>query len=67
MAIAKIKKIELLGLNKDKERLLFSLQNLGRVELINIRQQDSRIGLQSVSYDINLAGLEEAITGCGKY
>jgi len=63
MAISKIKKIEIIGLHKDKERFLGLLQKLGIVELINvIESQEVSTGLEMVPSETNLLGIEEAIS-----
>ncbi len=40
MAISKIKKIEIIGLENDKEELLAQLQKLGALQLIDIDRRD---------------------------
>lgn len=55
MAISKIKKLEILGLEEDKDRLLALLQHLGLVELISTKPQIS------VS-QTNLLEIEEALS-----
>jgi vacuolar-type H+-ATPase subunit I/STV1 len=61
MAIARIKKLELIGLQKDKDQILTLLQRLGIVELISI--EDVKVGLapSAVKSGINLLEIEEAI------
>jgi len=61
MAIAKIKKIELIGLEKDKEQLLALLQKQGKVQLIDIQQENIAAVQQSVTTDIELLAIEEEI------
>lgn len=60
--IAKIKKIELIGLGKDKDSLLTLLQKLGKVQLINLQQEAVGISPQTISQDTNLLELQEAIS-----
>lgn len=62
MAIAKIKKIEIIGVNKDKESLLVLLQKLGKIQLIDIPPEVSSKDLQIVSLDTNLLEIQEAIS-----
>jgi len=63
MAIAEIKKIEIIGLEKDKEDLLVLLQELGIVELLNVQQEPSvAYPTQSASADARLLEIEETIS-----
>lgn len=62
MAISKIKKIEIIGLKKDKEALLSQLQRLGSVQLINLETQESGLTYMVSSLDTNLSELEEEIS-----
>ena len=62
MAIAKIKKIELIGLNKDRDNLLGLLQKLGKVQLINIPQLDSVMRPRPAIQGPALLETEEAIS-----
>jgi len=62
MAIAKIKKIELIGLNKDKDSLLGLLQKMAKVQLINIPQIDSAIHPTIAIQGPSLLEIEEAIS-----
>ena len=62
MAIARIKKIELIGLNKDRDNLLDLLQKLGKVQLINIPQLDSAIRPRPAIQGPALLETEEAIS-----
>jgi V/A-type H+-transporting ATPase subunit I len=78
MAIAKIKKIELIGLDKEKSSLLGLLQKLGIVQLINgsttltidtersrsvnIQQAQLDIASQVPSSEVKLLEIEEAIS-----
>ena len=48
MAIAKIKKIELIGLHKDKDGLLALLQKLGKLQLLNIQQLNTELHSQII-------------------
>ncbi|MGE5197972.1 MAG: hypothetical protein ACM3IL_05645, partial [Deltaproteobacteria bacterium] len=62
MAIAKIKKLEVIGLNTDRNSLLALLQQAGITQLINIRQSDIPAPLIPVISDADLLGLQEAIS-----
>jgi V/A-type H+-transporting ATPase subunit I len=62
MAIAKIKKLEIIGLQEDKDRLLALLQKLGMVELIDIQETAPAGAYQEASSEINLLEIEETIT-----
>lgn len=63
MAIVKINKIELIGLEKDRENFLVLLQELGIVELIDVQQEASVVyPSQAVAIDAQLLELEEAIS-----
>lgn len=62
MAIAKIKKIELIGLNKERDGLLDLLQKLGNIELIDILPQDTGISPPAILQDAHLLEIEEAIS-----
>jgi vacuolar-type H+-ATPase subunit I/STV1 len=62
MAIAKINKIEIIGLQKDKEELLALLQKLGILELIAVKSQDTDIVPKVVDSGIDLLAIEEAIS-----
>ena len=78
MAIAKVKKIELIGLDKDRSGILVLLQQLGIVQLINgstiltidtersrsvnIQQAQLDIGSQAPSSDVKLLEIEEAVS-----
>ncbi len=62
MAIAKIKKIEVIGLEKDKGQLLSLLQKLGKVELISIRAKDAVASTPAVYPETSLLEIEEAIS-----
>lgn len=61
MAIAKIKKIEIIGLEKDKERLMVLLQRLGIVELISPLEV-SESPIEAPKTVANLLEMEEAIS-----
>jgi len=61
MAIAKIKKLEIIGLGEDKDKILAFLQKLGMVEIIDIRQKNITTVSAQVDSDINLIELKEAI------
>jgi len=62
MAIAKIKKIEIIGLEKDKKEFLSRLQKLALVELMPIQAED-RAGSTSTIYpQTNLLEIEETIS-----
>jgi len=60
--IANIKKIELIGLGKDKDNFLGLLQKLGKVQLINLQQEEAGISPQTISQDAHLLELQEAIS-----
>jgi V/A-type H+-transporting ATPase subunit I len=62
MAIAKIKKIEIIGLGKDKEALLALLQKLGVVQLINIQETAQDIDAKTPLGAVNLLEIEEAVS-----
>lgn len=62
MAIAKIKKIEIIGLERDKEEILGLLQRLGLVELISLEAQETDITAQAPSPETNLLEMKEAIS-----
>lgn len=62
MAISKIKKIEILGLEKDKEEALALLQKLGLVELISIQESALARGTETTAIETNLLQIAEAIT-----
>lgn len=62
MAIAKIKRIEVIGLQKDKEELLSLTQKLGLVELINIAESPLVSSAVALGAEINLLEIEEAIS-----
>lgn len=67
MAIAKIKKIEIIGLNKDRDNILALLQKLGMVELINLQEPDKDISAQAGAGEVNLAEIEEAVSFLGTF
>ena len=60
MAIAKIKKLEIIGLQKDREALLSLLQKIGTVELINLQAKD--MGVVSLPEGVNLLEIAEAVS-----
>jgi V/A-type H+-transporting ATPase subunit I len=62
MAIAKIKKVEIIGLKENRDEVLALLQNLGIIELINIQDIDADKSLPTITGDINLLEIEEAIS-----
>ncbi len=62
MAIAEIKKIELLGLREDKDKILLLLQNLGLVQLMNLHSGSAPIGQQADREEFNLLETEEVIS-----
>lgn len=62
MAIAKIKKLEIIGLQEEKENILSLLQKLGIVELTNIQEIGLTENPHLVNEDINLLETEEAIS-----
>lgn len=62
MAIAKVKKIEIIGLEKDKLELLAMLQKLGIVEIINISSEEKEVPSQIGAVEVNLLEIEEAIS-----
>lgn len=62
MAIAKVRKIELIGLQKDKEELLRLLQKLGIVELLSVPAKEKEITLETGYAQANLLEIEEAIS-----
>lgn len=64
MAIAKIKKLEVIGFQKDKDRFLNYLQNLGVVEIVELKKETQTI--QAVTTNINLLELEEAVSYLAK-
>jgi len=61
MAIAKIKKLELISLQEDKDKILAFLQKLGNVELIDIHEESS-VKSSPIGDSINLLEIEEAVT-----
>jgi V/A-type H+-transporting ATPase subunit I len=67
MAIAKIKKIEIIGLNQDKERLLGLLHKLGKVQLIASGPEGS-VGGVPISYaDADILEVAEAVAFLDTY
>jgi len=62
MAIARINKIEIIGLKEDKEKILVLLQRLGKVQLIDIREDTATPKIQAADSNINLLEIEEAIS-----
>jgi V/A-type H+-transporting ATPase subunit I len=62
MAIAKIKKIEIIGLQEEKDKILALLQNLGIVQLIEIQEENLTKNIPLVSSETNLLEIEEAIS-----
>jgi V/A-type H+-transporting ATPase subunit I len=62
MAVAKINKIEIIGLNKDRDGLLGLLQKRGSVQLINIQKLDADISSAAIPENNNLLEIEEAIS-----
>lgn len=63
MAIAKIKKIELIGLHKDKESVLSLLQKLGKVQLLEQPGSPSGFSTAHDTFtDSNLLEIEDTIS-----
>ncbi|MCX5702323.1 MAG: V-type ATP synthase subunit I [Candidatus Omnitrophica bacterium] len=62
MAIAKIKKIEIIGLEKDKDNLLRQLQRLDAMELISSQKVSSAHVYSQAVDSTNLVEIEEAIS-----
>jgi len=63
MAIAEIKKIEIIGLERDKEDLLVLLQELGIVEVLNVQQEPGvAYQAQLASADARLLEIEETVS-----
>lgn len=63
MAIARIKKIEIVGLERDKDVLLTLIQKLGIVELISIQKESEFVQpSHAAAIDVQLLEIEEAIT-----
>lgn len=62
MSIAKIKKVEIIGLEKDRDSVLALLQRQGKVQLIDIRQLGPALIPPAVSTDAQLLETEEAIS-----
>ncbi len=62
MAIARAKKIEIIGLNQDKEILLTLLQRLGIMQLVNMQEINTGINSAGISYEADLLAIEEAIS-----
>jgi len=61
MAIAKVDRIEIIGLQKDKERFLSLLQELGLVELVSA--EAAKDGKKSeMPSDAEILGIEEALS-----
>ncbi|MCX5702887.1 MAG: hypothetical protein NT066_00075, partial [Candidatus Omnitrophica bacterium] len=58
MAIARVKKVGIIGLEKDKDGILALMQKLGIVELVLAEGPGSK----SVSSNINLSEIQEALT-----
>lgn len=67
MAVTKIKKIEILGLKKDKEAILSLLQKLGMIELINVEQKQEQAAIPSPYTQVNLIEVDEAISYLATY
>ena len=66
MAIAKIKKIEIIGLKEDKDSALALLQKLALVQLGSV--QETKVGIissQPLVGDINILEIEEAVNFLG--
>ncbi|MCM8795379.1 MAG: V-type ATP synthase subunit I [Candidatus Omnitrophica bacterium] len=63
MAISKIKKIEILGLERDRQAVLLLLQKLGCLEIIDVSNKIPQI--QETPSDKQLLEIEEAITYLG--
>jgi len=61
MAISRIKKIEIIGLREDQEKILELLQKLGIVELIKVMQQPQAEMPDSEAKEINLVEIEQAV------
>lgn len=62
MAIAKIKKLEIIGLEKDKDNLLSLLQKLGMMELIKIEERSLESVSSKTDLSTNPLEIEEAIS-----
>jgi V/A-type H+-transporting ATPase subunit I len=62
MAIAKVKKIEIIALHKDRSSLMSLLQKMGTLQLVNIQQDEAGISAQPFSSDVKLLEIEEAIS-----
>ncbi|MCM8780573.1 MAG: V-type ATP synthase subunit I [Candidatus Omnitrophica bacterium] len=67
MAIAKVKKIEIIGLESDREKILALLQRLAVVELINVQQEPSSVVVTRTTADLQLSEIEEAISYLGNF
>lgn len=62
MAIAKIKKLEIIGLEKDRDGLLYRLQKMGLIELISAQESAVSIGHMQTIDSANLTGMEDIIS-----
>ena len=62
MAIAKIKKLEIIGLQEDRDKLLALLQRLGMVELIKMQALEAILPMQAKTNETELLEMEEAIS-----
>ncbi len=60
MAVARIKKIEIIGLQEDKDRLLDLLQQLGILEVIQVQEPAFGAGTQKVSA-ADILDIEDAL------
>lgn len=68
MAICKIKKIEFIGLEKDKDRILGLLQKLGILELIEIKDASPAVSFNpQILPELNTLEIEEAINFLGTF
>ena len=62
MAIAKIKKLEIIGLQKDKEELLQLLQKLALVQLIKLQEKYEGVVSPEFLSGVDLLEMEDAIS-----
>ncbi|MDD5004982.1 MAG: V-type ATP synthase subunit I [Candidatus Omnitrophica bacterium] len=62
MAIAKIKKLEIIGLLKDKESVLDLLQRLAVVQLLEAEKPDTAATSAAPGSDVNLLEIEESVS-----
>ena len=62
MAISKIKKIEIIGLERDKEPLLTELRRLGVMQLIEVQAKGQSSAAQTAHLEVSLSEIEEEIS-----